>query len=90
MAVAAAEDREKSEKVEQEGDHRTEIVSGSGLRDQQLAHWPTFGEGQPIEALDEGIVHGLAGPAEVQPHPNLVRPAVRRARIEFGAIVPAE
>jgi hypothetical protein len=34
MAVAAAEDREEPEKVEQEGDHRTEIVSGSGLRDQ--------------------------------------------------------
>jgi hypothetical protein len=27
MAVAAAEDREESEKVEQEGDHRAEIVS---------------------------------------------------------------
>ena len=48
MAVAAAEDREKSGKVEQAGDHRTEIVSGSGLRDQQLAHWPTFGEREEV------------------------------------------
>jgi hypothetical protein len=30
LAVAAAEDREESEKVEQEGDHQPEIVSGQG------------------------------------------------------------
>jgi hypothetical protein len=30
VAVAAAEDWEESEEVEQEGDHRAEIVSGSG------------------------------------------------------------
>ena len=30
--MAATEDREESEEVEQEGDHRTGIVSGSGLK----------------------------------------------------------
>jgi hypothetical protein len=45
LAVAGAEDGEEPEKVEQEGDHRTEIVSGSGLRDQQPTHWPAFCEG---------------------------------------------
>src|SRR5215470_19914194 len=41
----------------------------------------------PIEALDEGIVHRLPRPAEVELHAGLVRPAVRRAGIEFGAVV---
>jgi len=30
LAVATAEDREESKKVEQEGDHQPEIVSGQG------------------------------------------------------------
>jgi hypothetical protein len=32
--------------VEQEGDHRAGIVSGSELSDQPLAHWSSFGEAQ--------------------------------------------
>jgi hypothetical protein len=58
LAVAAAEDREEPEKVEQKGDHRTEIASGSGLRDQQLAHLPAFGEGQAIVAFHAGMDRG--------------------------------
>jgi hypothetical protein len=34
--VAAAEEREESKPVEQEGDHRAEVLSGSGLTDQLL------------------------------------------------------
>jgi len=34
LAVAAEEEREESKHVEQEGDHRAGIVSGSELRDQ--------------------------------------------------------
>src|SRR5207253_401470 len=37
LAVAAAEEREKSKQVEQEDDHRAEILSGSAPTDQQLA-----------------------------------------------------
>jgi len=37
LAVAAAEDREESKQVEQEGDHRAEILSGSAPPDQRLA-----------------------------------------------------
>ena len=50
MAVAATADGGQPEKVEQEGDHRTEIVSGSGLRDQQLAHWPDWWRGTVFES----------------------------------------
>jgi hypothetical protein len=37
LVLAAAEDREEPEQVEQEGEHRAGIVSGSALRDQPLA-----------------------------------------------------
>src|SRR5207245_160410 len=37
LAMAAAEEREKSKQVEQEDDHRAEILSGSAPTDQQLA-----------------------------------------------------
>jgi hypothetical protein len=37
VVLAAAEDREEPEQVEQEGEHRAGIVSGSALRDQPLA-----------------------------------------------------
>ena len=42
LAVAAAEEREESKQVEQEGDHRAEIVSGSEPTDQRLARRPRF------------------------------------------------
>jgi len=52
-AHSAAEDEgEESEQVEQEGDHRAEILSGSGPTDQRLAGGRGFGEGQ-------GDVHRL-------------------------------
>ena len=34
LTVAAAEERQETEQVEEEGDHRAGIVSGSELRDQ--------------------------------------------------------
>ena len=46
LAMAAAEEREKSKQVEQEDDHRAEILSGSAPTDQQLAAGRGFGEGQ--------------------------------------------
>jgi hypothetical protein len=36
VTVAAAEDREESEKVEQEDDHRAAIASGSEPKDQSF------------------------------------------------------
>src|SRR2546428_11484558 len=44
LAMAAAKEREES-KVEQEGDHRAEILSGSAPTDQRLAAGRGFGEG---------------------------------------------
>src|SRR5438128_4022502 len=46
LAVAAEEEREDSKHVEQEGDHRAEILSGSAPTDQRLAAGRGFGEGQ--------------------------------------------
>ena len=46
LAMAAAEEGEESKQVEQEGDHRAGIVSGSEPTDQPLARRPGFGEGQ--------------------------------------------
>ena len=45
LAVAAEEEREESKHVEQEGDHRAEILSGSAPIDQRLAAGRGFGEG---------------------------------------------
>ncbi len=36
LAMAAAEEREESKQVEQEGDHRAEILSGSAPTDHDL------------------------------------------------------
>jgi hypothetical protein len=48
LPVAAEEEREESKHVEQEGDHRTEILSGSDLTDQRLGPGRGFGEGHPL------------------------------------------
>ena len=48
LAMTAAEEREESKHVEQEGDHRTESLSRSGPRDQRLGPGRGFGEGQAI------------------------------------------
>src|SRR5438094_753158 len=66
LAVAAEEEREESKHVEQEGDHRAEILSGSAPTDQRLAAGRGFGEGQVLGApfrnvaahslLDESVV----------------------------------
>jgi hypothetical protein len=52
LTVAADEEGEEPEQVEEEGDHRVEIVSGPELRDERLARWVDdlrtylgFGEG---------------------------------------------
>src|SRR5467141_823738 len=42
LAVAAAQEREESEQMEQEDDHRARIVSGSEPTDQPLAHRTEF------------------------------------------------
>jgi hypothetical protein len=49
LAVAAAEEREESEQVEEDGDHRAEIVSGSEPIDQSLPAGRSFGEGQGLD-----------------------------------------
>ena len=54
--MAAEEDGEEPKQVEQEGDHRAEIVSGSGLTDQPLAGGRGFGEGQLAEILHQPFV----------------------------------
>ncbi len=41
----------------------------------------------PVEALDVGILHGLAGIDEVQPHPMGVSPSVQDPPGEFRAVV---
>ena len=46
MAVAAAEEREEAKQVEQESDHRAEIVAESELTVHPLARRRSFGEGQ--------------------------------------------
>jgi hypothetical protein len=46
LATAAAEEREESKQVEQKGDHRTEILSGSDPTHQPLGPGRGFGEGQ--------------------------------------------
>ena len=46
MAVAAAEEREEAKHVEQEGDHRAGIFSGSEPTDQTFGRGLSFGEGQ--------------------------------------------
>ena len=45
VAVVAAEEREEAKQVEQEGDHRAGIFSGSEPTDQPLALRRSFGEG---------------------------------------------
>ena len=57
LAVAAEEEREESKHVEQEGDHRAEILSGSAPIDQQLAAGRGFGEGQVKGRADERRGH---------------------------------
>ncbi len=47
LAMVAAGEREESKQVEQEGDHRGEILTGSEPTDQRLAVGRGFGEGQP-------------------------------------------
>jgi len=42
LAVAAAQEREESEQMEQEDDHRARIFSGSEQTDQPLAHRTEF------------------------------------------------
>ena len=46
LAVAAEEEGEEPKQVEQESDHRAEIVSGSGPPDQPLGRGCGFGDGQ--------------------------------------------
>ena len=46
LAVAAAEEREEAKQVEQESDHRAEIVAESELTVHPLARRRSFGEGQ--------------------------------------------
>jgi hypothetical protein len=46
LAVAAAEEREESKQVEQEGNHRAGIFPRSEATDQPLARRRSFGEGQ--------------------------------------------
>jgi hypothetical protein len=50
LAVAAEEEREEPKHVEQEGDHRAEILSGSAPIDQRLAAGRGFGEGQAMRS----------------------------------------
>ena len=46
LAMAAAEEGEKSKQVKEEGDHRAGILSESASTDQRLAAGRGFGEGQ--------------------------------------------
>ncbi len=48
LAVAAAEEREEPEQMEQESDHRARIFSGSEPTDQLLGCGRSFGEGQAL------------------------------------------
>jgi hypothetical protein len=46
LTVTTAEDRQESQQVEQEGDHRAEIVAGSAPTNQSFGAGRSFGEGQ--------------------------------------------
>jgi len=48
LAVAAAEDREESKQVEQEGDHRPGIVFGSAPADQSLGGDAVLAKDRPV------------------------------------------
>ena len=52
LAVATAEEREESQQVEQEGDHRAEILPDQSREINHLAAGRTFGEGQAGEGSD--------------------------------------
>ena len=57
--MAAAEDREESEEVEQESDHRAGIVSGSGPIDQPLALRPGFWRGTGLTPATRAFVEAI-------------------------------
>jgi len=56
VAVAAAEEREEAKHVEQEGDHRAGIFSGSEPTDQTFGRGLSFGEGHSLPSEDAAIV----------------------------------
>ncbi len=55
------QEREESKHVEQEGDHRAEILSGSAPIDQRLAASRGFGEGQRPERSSVRRLRGGVG-----------------------------
>jgi hypothetical protein len=57
VAVAAAEEREEAKHVEQEGDHRAGIFSGSEPTDQTFGRGLSFGEGQVKVPRVGGLHH---------------------------------
>jgi hypothetical protein len=64
-AVAAEEEGEYPKLVEQERDHRAEIVAGSEPTDQPLARRPGFGEGQARD-FTRSAMEEMEGMREVQ------------------------
>jgi hypothetical protein len=55
LAVAAEEEGEYPKQVEQERDHRVEIVAGSELKNQPLARQPRFWRGTGLERDDREV-----------------------------------
>src|SRR5438093_13225029 len=51
LAVAAAKKGQEAKLLEQEGDHRTRILSGSEPADQPLPAGLNFGEGQDVREI---------------------------------------
>ena len=60
LAVAAAEKGQEAKQLEQEGDHRTRIFSGSEPADQPLTAGPNFGDGQAGGGGAAGLVQRSA------------------------------
>ena len=85
LAMAAAEEREESKQVEQEGDHRAEILSESAPTDQRLATGRGFGEGQP--AVSPGLRSTLRA---ARRGIRRRQQESRRASVMAAIVVPAD
>ena len=81
LALAATQEGEETKQVEQKGDHRTEILSGSDLTHQPLSPGRGFGEGQDgAEEVQKPITRITAAPRH---------PAWRLSRDSTGSAVEA-
>jgi hypothetical protein len=68
LVVAAEEGREESKQVEQEGDHRAEIVAGSEPTDQPLARRRVLAKDNVREHILFSVQHVSGSPSSLRHH----------------------